>query len=93
MSDIAIQLLKKLDEDIQKSTGIDYQDKPVNLHKIEKEFNISIKQPKRNAHGKLGYHKHRLYSFISPEEREKTNRKLDKDFGIKTGEFEYTSEE
>lgn len=93
MSDDAIQLLKKLDADIQKSTGINYQDELVNLHKIEKELNISIKHPKRNVHGRLGYHKHKLYSFISPEEREKTNRKLDKDFGIQTGEFEYTSEE
>lgn len=93
MSDEAIQLLKKLDEDIQKSTGINYHGKLVNLHKIERELNISIKQPKRNAHGKLGYHKHKLYSFISPEEREKANRKLDEDFGIETGEFEYTSEE
>lgn len=93
MSDIAIQLLNKLDMDLRKSTGIDYKDKPVNLHKIEKELNISIKQPKRNAHGKLGYHKHKLYSFISPEEREKTNRKLDKDFGIEIGEFKYISEE
>lgn len=93
MSDNAIQLLKKLDDDIQKSTGINYQDKLVNLHKIEKELNISIKQPKRNAQGKLGYHKHKLYFFVSPEEREKTNRKLDKDFGIETGEFEYSSEE
>jgi len=49
MSDNAIQLLKKLDDDIQKSTGINYQDKPVNLHKIEKELNISIKQPKRGG--------------------------------------------
>ena len=89
----AIQLLKKLDCDIQKSTGINYQDKPVNLHKIEKEFNIKIKQPKRNTSGKLGYHKHKLFSFISPKEREKTNRKLDQDFGIEDGEFEYTSEE
>jgi len=86
------QLIRKLDRDIQESTGLDVIGKKINLHKIEKDYGITIKPPKRNVHGKLGYHRHRFYAFKSPTERERINKAFDSEFGIETGEFGFSSE-
>lgn len=87
------QLIRKLDSDIQKSTGLDVTDKKINLHEFEKKYEITIKAPKRNVHGKLGYHRHELYAFKSPIARERINKVFDDEFGIETGEFEFSSED
>lgn len=86
------QLIRKLNRDIQRSTGLDVTDKKINLHEFEKRYGITIKAPKRDLHGKLGYHKHRLYEFKSPIERMRINKIFDDDFGIETGEYEFSSE-
>ncbi len=86
------RLIIKLDKDIQESSGVDVTDKKINLHEFEKKYGITIKPPKRNVHGKLGYHRHELYAFKSPTERERINKKFDDEFGIETGEFELSSE-
>lgn len=86
------QLIRKLDRDIQESTGLDVIGKKINLHKFEKEYGITIKQPKRNVHGKLGYHRHRVYAFKSPSERERIIKAFDDEFGIETGVFGFSSE-
>lgn len=86
------RLIRKLDRDIQESAGLDVTDKKINLHEFEKKYGITIKPPKRNVHGKLGYHRHELYTFKSPTERERINKEFDDEFGIETGEFELSSE-
>lgn len=86
------QLIRKLESDIQKGTGLDVTDKKINLHEFEKKYEITIKAPKRNVYGKLGYHRHELYAFESPIARERTNKVFDDEFGIETGEFEFSSE-
>jgi|LGOV01.1.fsa_nt_gb hypothetical protein len=86
------QLIRKLNRDIQESTGLDVIDKKITLHEFEKKYKITIKAPKRNVHGKLGYHRHKTYAFISPIERERINKVFDDEFGIETGEFEFLSE-
>lgn len=87
------QLIRKLDRDIQKSTGLDVTDKKITLHEFEKKYGITIEAPKRNVYGKLGYHRHELYAFKSPIARERINKVFDDEFGIETGEFEFLSED
>jgi hypothetical protein len=87
------QLIRKLNSDIQKSTGLDVAGKKFNLHDFEKKYGITVNPPKRNLHGKLGYHRHDLYMFKSPVERERINKVFDDEFGIETGEFELSSEQ
>lgn len=86
------QLIRKLNSDIQKSTGLDVAGKKFNLHDFEKKHGITVKTPKRNLHGKIGYHRHDLYMFKSPVERERINKVFDDEFEIETGEFELSSE-
>jgi len=86
------RLIRKLDRDIQENTGLDVTNKKINLHEFEKKYGITIKPPKRNVHGKLGYHRHELYAFTSPTDRERINKEFDDEFGIETGEFELSSE-
>ena len=86
------QLIRKLNSDIQKSTGLDVAGKKFNLHDFEKKYDITVKPPKRNFYGKLGYHRHDLYRFKSPVERERINKVFDDEFEIETGEFELSTE-
>ncbi len=95
-------VLEKLVEDISKSTGLSstvIKETNPNLHKFEREFEIKIQRPKRNAvgsfysFGRLGYHRHKLYDFIPPDERKKRDKLFDEHYGISLGEFRESSED